>query len=109
VNFLVDNQLPISLAKYLRKQGHDCQHVLEIGLATASDSEICNYADSQERIVISKDEDFLYLASKPGATTRFLWVRTGNCRTSTLLTAFERFWPMIEMALTAGDRVVELR
>jgi predicted nuclease of predicted toxin-antitoxin system len=109
VKFLVDNQLPLSLAKYLRKQGHDCQHVWEIGLATALDVEICRYADSQERVIISKDEDFLYLANRPESKTRFLWVRIGNCRTVTLLAAFERFWPVIESALNIGDRVIELR
>lgn len=109
MKFLVDNQLPTSLAKFLLKHGHDCQHVLEVGLATASDVEICRHADSEERIIISKDEDFLYLASRPGAITRFLWVRLGNCRTAILLAAFERFWPMIEAALNAGDRIIELR
>ena len=72
MKFLVDNQLPISLARYLQKHGHDCQHVLEVNLATASDIEICRRADLEERIIISKDEDFLYLANRPGATTRFL-------------------------------------
>ena len=109
MKFLVDNQLPISLAKYLQKQGHDCQHVLEVGLSTATDSEICRYADSNEQIIVSKDEDFLYLANRPESVTRFLWVRLGNCRTLTLLKAFERLWPMIEFALKTGDRIVELR
>ncbi len=109
MNFLVDNQLPISLAVHLRKQGLDCQHVLEIGLATASDLDICRYADSQNRVIISKDQDFLYLANRPGATTRFLWVRLGNCRTTALLAAFEQLWPVIESALNAGDRIIELR
>jgi predicted nuclease of predicted toxin-antitoxin system len=109
VKFLVDNQLPASLARYLRNHGHDCQHVLEIGLASASDLEICKYADQEARIVISKDEDFLYLASRPEATTRILWVRLGKCPTATLLEPIERFWPLIESALKAGDRIIELR
>jgi len=88
VKFLVDNQLPASLARYLRNHGHDCQHVLEIGLGNASDLEICKYADQEARVIISKDEDFLYLANRPEATTRILWVRLGNCRTATLLEAF---------------------
>lgn len=109
MKFLVDNQLPAALAEYLCKQGHDCQHVLDIGLDTATDIDICRHAEREDRVIISKDEDFLYLASRPGATTKFLWVRLGNCRTASLLTAFEKFWPMIESALKAGDRVIELR
>jgi len=103
VKFLVDNQFPVALARHLRKNGHDCEHVLDVGLAHASDMEICHYAERGDRVIISKDEDFLYLARRPGAATKFLWVRLGNCRTSTLL------WPMIESALKAGDRIIELR
>ncbi|MGB9123090.1 MAG: DUF5615 family PIN-like protein [Candidatus Angelobacter sp.] len=109
MKFLVDNQLPASLARYLRNHGHDCQHVLDIGLASASDLEICKYADQEARVIISKDEDFLYLANRPDAETRILWIRLGNCRTATLLEAFERFWPLIEASLNAGDRIIELR
>lgn len=109
MKLLVDNQLPVTLAEYLRKRGHDCQHVLDIGLDTAADIDICRHAEREDRVIISKDEDFLYLASRPGATARFLWVRLGNCRTSALLAAFERFWPQIESALKAEDRIIELR
>jgi predicted nuclease of predicted toxin-antitoxin system len=109
VKFLVDNQLPVVLAQYLRKRGFDSQHVTEIGLAEASDAEICRYAAVQERMIISKDEDFFYLASRPEARIRLLWVRLTNCRTSALLAAFERFWPMIESCLNAGDRIIEIR
>jgi predicted nuclease of predicted toxin-antitoxin system len=109
VKFLVDNQLPASLARYLRNHGHDCQHVLDIGLANASDIEICKYADKEDRVIISKDEDFLYLANRPETKTRILWIRLGNCRTAALLEAFERFWPLIESSLNAGDRIIELR
>jgi predicted nuclease of predicted toxin-antitoxin system len=80
-----------------------------VNLGSASDIEICRYAEAQGRIVISKDEDFLYLANSSTYSLRFVWVRTGNCRTSVLLAAFERIWPVIEKCLQAGDRVVEIR
>ena len=40
MRFLVDNQLPVALAVYLREKGLDCEHVLELGLAEASDAEL---------------------------------------------------------------------
>jgi predicted nuclease of predicted toxin-antitoxin system len=85
VKFLVDNQLPSALAHFLRSRGLDCQHVLDVGLAEAPDSEICRYAEDQGRIIVTKDEDFLYLASRPKSQIKVLWVRLGNCRTKTLL------------------------
>jgi predicted nuclease of predicted toxin-antitoxin system len=109
VNFLVDNQLPLALAQHLRTGGLDCQHVLDIGLAEASDAEICRYAESQGRVIISKDEDFLHLASRPDAKFKIVWVRLGNCRTSALISAFDQFWPTLQSCLEAGDRIVELR
>lgn len=109
MKFLVDNQLPNALAEYLRARGFDCQHVLDVGLAEVSDVEVCRYASTQERIIISKDEDFLYFANQPESKVRFLWVRLGNCRTSELMITFEKLWPMIESCLNAGDRVVEIR
>jgi predicted nuclease of predicted toxin-antitoxin system len=109
VRFLVDNQLPAALAVYLRQKGLDCQHVLDAGLAEAPDAGICRYAAAHDRIIISKDEDFFYLASQPEKQIRFLWVRLGNCRTAALLQAFEQVWPKLEASLKAGERIVEIR
>jgi predicted nuclease of predicted toxin-antitoxin system len=109
VKFLVDNQLPTVLAQYLRKCGFDCQHVLEVGLGDALDSDICRYAELQGRIIISKDEDFFYFAKQREAKIKVIWVRLGNCRTPALLAAFERSWPSIESCLKTGDRIIEIR
>jgi predicted nuclease of predicted toxin-antitoxin system len=109
VKFIVDNQLPAALARFLVTRGIDCQHVLDMGLENASDREIWRYACAEDCIVISKDEDFLYLASLPAAGARLIWVRTGNCRRIDLLAIVERVWPRIENALKAGERVIELR
>jgi len=82
---------------------------MEVGLAESSDAEICRYAIEKERVIVSKDQDFFYLAGQLDSKIRLLWVRLGNCRTTVLLAAFDQFWPMIETSLQAGDRVVELR
>jgi predicted nuclease of predicted toxin-antitoxin system len=78
-------------------------------LGGATDAAIWQYASENECVVISKDEDFLYLANVPSATARFVWVRLGNCRTKALLAAMARLWPKIEAGLRAGDRIIELR
>jgi predicted nuclease of predicted toxin-antitoxin system len=72
VKFLVDNQLPKTLGEHLRALGHDCQHVLEAGLADASDISMCRYAEAQERILITKDEDFLYFCNQPMSKLRLV-------------------------------------
>lgn len=109
MKFIVDNQLPIALAHHLQQRGLDCQHVLDIGLAEASDAEICRHAEDHDAVIISKDQDFLHLVKRTESRLRFVWVRLGNCRTSALLSAVDNFWPTLESCLGAGDRVVELR
>jgi predicted nuclease of predicted toxin-antitoxin system len=109
VKFLVDNQLPAALARFLAARGVDCEHVLDCGLGHASDRAIWERASRDGSIVISKDEDFLYLASMPGARARLVWVRLGNCRRKELLAVVDRVWSSVEAALLAGERVVELR
>ena len=109
MKLLVDNQLPVALARYLASLSHDCEHVEAVNLDAASDAEIWQYASERAAVVVSKDEDFLYLASRMPSPARFVWVRLGNCRTSALLEAFERLWPRIEQALASGERAVEIR
>ncbi len=109
MNFLVDNQLPDALCRFLNERGHESCHVLDLHMDEASDLEIWNYAAKDGRIVVSKDDDFLHLANREGDTGRFLWVRIGNCRRQTLLQAFERELPQIVGAFEDGLRVVEIR
>lgn len=87
----------------------DCRHVLDVSLAEASDLDIWRFAALHDYVVISKDEDFLYLANTPGAKPRLIWIRLGNCRTKVLLSVVEALWPKIEAALNAGDRIIEVR
>ncbi len=109
MRLLVDNQLPVALARHLTSLGHDCEHVEALHLDAASDAEIWEYASQRGCVVVSKDEDFLYLATRAESGARLLWVRLGNCRTAALIEAFDRLWPRIEQALLSGERVVEIR
>lgn len=109
MKFLVDNQLPADLARFLSSHGHDAQHVLDLQMDEANDPDIWNHAGSQGRALVSKDQDFLHLANRPGAVGAFVWVRLGNCRKQALLAAFERTLPALVAALEEGHRVIEVR
>jgi predicted nuclease of predicted toxin-antitoxin system len=108
MRFLVDNQLPIALARWLAGKGSDTVHVLDIGCDRANDIPIGDRATADNRIVVSKDSDFFLLANRLGDSGRLLWVRLGNCRTSTLLARFEIEWPRIEQSFSDGHRIVLL-
>lgn len=109
MKFLVDNQLPVSVARWLAGKGCDAIHVLDLGLGQGDDRDIWLLAGNQSRIVVSKDEDFFTLATRPDDDGRLLWIRIGNCRNPELLLALESAWVAIEGAFTSGQRIVELR
>ena len=109
MNFLVDNQLPDALGNFLTTKGHHSTHVLSLLMDEASDLQIWDYAAKGNWIVVTKDEDFLHLANRPGDTGKLLWVRIGNCRKQALLRSFERELPGIVHAFEEGVRIVEIR
>lgn len=108
MKFLVDNQLPITRARWLAARA-DATHVLDCGMEATPDAQIWQHATHESCIVVSKDEDFFHLANRPADTGRLLWVRVGNCRTAALLARFESEWAAIEREFASGQRVVELR
>lgn len=109
MRFLIDNQLPGALSRFLVSRGCDCVHVVDVGLEQAPDAEIWRFACENGRAVITKDEDFLYWAGRGPQAVALVWVRLGNCRTSKLLEEFDRLWPRILRSLEVGDRVIEIR
>ena len=92
MKFLVDNQLPVALAKWMQSAGVQAQHVLDIGLEHATDADIWDHALTDGSIIVSKDDDFFLLANRANDVGRLLWVRVGNCRTNALLQRFTAAW-----------------
>ena len=79
MNYVVDANLSPRLAELLRDAGHDAVHVRDIGLRTASDDEIIDYAISTDRIVISHDTDFgTLLAYRELSKPSFILIRSSD-------------------------------
>jgi predicted nuclease of predicted toxin-antitoxin system len=109
VKFLIDNQLPLKLALHLREKGHEASHLIDHGLGDADDVSVWAHATGQQSVLISKDDDFVFLANRPGDNGRLVWVRLGNCRNAALIAAFDRVHDELIYALESGQRIVELR
>ncbi|MEZ4670045.1 MAG: DUF5615 family PIN-like protein [Anaerolineae bacterium] len=79
MKFVVDAQLPRRLAFALQTAGHDAIHTLDLPNGNATtDAEINSISERDQRIVITKDADFVnsfVLAQRP---YKLLLISTGN-------------------------------
>jgi predicted nuclease of predicted toxin-antitoxin system len=58
VRFIGDTGISPRTIHHLRDLGHDAIHVRERGLERATDTEICDFARSDDRVVLAFDLDF---------------------------------------------------
>ncbi|HAK77896.1 MAG TPA: hypothetical protein DCR35_11265 [Runella sp.] len=90
LKFIVDTQLPPVLATYLRRKGLDATHTTHYPEAQfLSDSQIRKIAVEEDRIVITKDDDFADYFWAKGAPPRVLQLSVGNIRNNELVDLFE--------------------
>jgi predicted nuclease of predicted toxin-antitoxin system len=108
MRFLVDAQLPPALATFLNSSGHHAEHVAMLGLASATDSIIWSYAEENQAIIISKDEDFANRIALHPEGPPIVWIRIGNTGNRALLEWFGPMLPVLEKALIAGEKLIEL-
>lgn len=99
MKFLVDAQLPASLASLLKHQGYDTIHTDDmLNKEVTTDFEIRTIADSDERIVITKDYDFLDSYYFQNSPKQLLLITTGNIKN-------QKLFELIELNL---DHIVQL-
>ena len=105
----MDNQLPGALATLLREQGHEAEHVLELGLAQGKDNPIWQRAITTQAVIITKDEDFAEWVRRGRPGPSVVWLRVGNTSRRELLDWFTPLLPAILRELQEGERLVEVR
>lgn len=77
--FLIDANLPFRLAKSLKIRGFDILHTDDLpNKERTTDKEIRRISIEQDRIVITKDSDFLDSHVIQGVPSKLLLVTTGN-------------------------------
>lgn len=85
MKFIVDAQLPIRLAKFLQNLGYDTLHTKDLPQQnTTSDSTINEISIRDERIVITKDSDFVDSFLAIQQPYKLLLISTGNIKNSEL-------------------------
>ena len=109
MKFLVDAQLPPSLALWLREAGHDAQAVREVQLRDAEDGAIWRHAQEHGQVIITKDEDFAQRAQTGVAGPVIVWLRIGNTSNAALRAWLVPQLPELVRLIGQGYRVVEVR
>ena len=108
MKFLVDAQLPKRLAEWLNEAGHDAAHTLDLPRGNrTSDAELNDVANREQRIVVSKDGDFVDSLLVTGRPSRLLLVSTGNISNAELEALVHANLPAVESSFE-GCRFLEL-
>lgn len=81
MKLLFDQNLSHRLVRLLADAYPHCQHVRNVGLKEAPDTEVWNYARSNSYAIVSKDSDFYQRSLLLGFPPKIIWVKLGNCST----------------------------
>ena len=85
MRFLVDAQLPRRLCHRLRERGHDAVHTLDLPQGNRTPDVVINELSvAEERVVVTKDSDFVESLIVQDVPYKLLLVSTGNIRNSEL-------------------------
>ena len=105
MRFVVDENLPDALADWLSERKHDVAHVRHWLGGGADDAHIWSRALAEQRIVVTKDNDFRVRRSAAEGP-QVLLLSVGNRDNADLLRDIERGWAEAEARLTAQAPVV---
>ena len=104
MKFIIDAHLPRRLANFLADHGHDAVHTLELPHGNRTDdNDIIEIAINEQRVIITKDQDFADSFALRRHAWQLLLVRTGNISNHELLALFERSLSQIEMTFAHSD------
>lgn len=106
MKFIVDAQLPHALSDLLNQKGFSSKHTLDLPERNRTkDGQIASLANEEERVVISKDIDFLesYIIKKE--PKKLILVKTGNISNGVLLSIFDKNLKTIIHMISRSDLI----
>lgn len=108
MKLIVDAQLPISLSNLFISRGHDSVHTLELPEKNnTKDNYILRFSLQENRIVVTKDHDFLESFLIQGKPQKLILVKTGNIRNTELNALFEKYMDRIT-SLMEENSLIEI-
>lgn len=107
MRFLVDENLPRRVATWISAEGHDAQHVSDLGLMGQPDTAILAEAVRLSACIVTRDADFVSIAMAEGDRVSVVRLLIGNCATAVLIARLTALWPDILERLARGERVIQ--
>ena len=86
MKLLLDQNISRKLVKTLGRSFPGTSHVHTLGLSTASDLEVWEYARTHEYIIVTQDSDFSERIAVHGHPPKVVWLRVGNTSTQHIKT-----------------------
>jgi predicted nuclease of predicted toxin-antitoxin system len=96
MKLLFDENLSPKLVLLLADLFPDSLHVRDVGLKSADDSIVWEYAKTNNLILVSKDSDMHQRSFMFGPPPKVVWVRLGNCSTSDVVDLLRRHIRAVE-------------
>ena len=91
MRFIIDAQLPLSLSVFLKSKGHDSIHTLDLpNKNRTKDHFVTGISIRENRIVVTKDNDFLESYLINSLPKKLILVRTGNVSNTDLIAIFKQ-------------------
>jgi predicted nuclease of predicted toxin-antitoxin system len=108
MKFIIDTQLPPALAKFLTEKGFDAMHTTFFADGhLLQDDEIIHIAVDENRIITTKDSDFLDNYLLRGSPPKVLLLQFGNINNKELLQCFENHLHKIISVFEDGAELVK--
>jgi predicted nuclease of predicted toxin-antitoxin system len=95
MKLLFDHNLSPKLVAQLIDLYPQSSHVALIGLSTASDITVWQYARQEGYCLVTKDSDFNDLLTTSGFPPKVIWIRLGNCRTAEVAALLRKYHEVI--------------
>ena len=109
MRFILDAQLPPQLAEWLGKAfAITAVAARDLGLASAADSVLFDYARQEGAVVLTKDSDFVELLHRLGAPPQIIWITCSNVCNRHLRILFEATFKQVLQLLQDGESLIEI-
>ena len=109
MKLLLDENLSRRLVPFLQQDYPGSSQVLLLGLGSATDTEVWQFAKDEGFVIVTRDADFEELSLVWGQPPKVIWLKTRNQSRATTLKIFLDGRAMIEDALlNDGQACVEV-